>query len=83
MSNETIRTKTGAGVLEDVIREGPVDRHQMRTRRRLLWIVLLVVLVIVAWQLLAGGPADAASAGAFGDAPANAAIPLSGGLLAA
>lgn len=41
-------TKTGAGVLVDVVREGPVDQYLLRRRRRVLLVLLLVALVLVA-----------------------------------
>lgn len=47
MSRGTVRTRTAAGVLTDVVREGPVDRHQARTRRIFFWGVLLVVVVLI------------------------------------
>lgn len=49
MSEGTVRTRTASGVLTDVIREDPVDRRQMRTRRIVFWgaVVAVVVLIIL------------------------------------
>lgn len=47
MSGRTVRTRTASGVLTDVVREDPVDRRQMRTRRILFWGAVVVVVVLV------------------------------------
>jgi hypothetical protein len=49
VSEDTVRTRTAEGVLTDVIREDPVDRRQMRTRRIFFW---GVVVVVVVWIIL-------------------------------
>lgn len=55
------RTKTKDGVLVDLIRKTPVDRHQLRFRRRVLLLLLLVVALLVgwvSWRFLSDRPVD-------------------------
>jgi len=40
-----IRTRTGGRVLQDVVRESPVDRYLLRRRRVVLWVVLLLAIL--------------------------------------
>jgi hypothetical protein len=47
VSEGTVRTRTASGVLTDVIREDPVDRRQMRTRRIFFWGAMVVIVVPV------------------------------------
>jgi hypothetical protein len=42
-------TKTGEGVLVDAVRESPVDKYLLRFRRRVLWVLLLIVIALAAW----------------------------------
>lgn len=77
-------TKTGEGVLVDVVRESPVDRYLLRFRRKVLWIVLVIVLLLVAWCLVrdrADGSQDGggASSGSGYSAAAAVAAPDEGG----
>lgn len=52
MSMNETHTKTSEGVIEDVVRESPVDRYLERRRRRVLWLlVLIVIAVALAWLL--------------------------------
>lgn len=51
MSDDTQRTRTRGEVLVDDVHTNPVDRYELRTRRRLLWIVLLILLLIVGWAV--------------------------------
>lgn len=47
MSRGTVTTRTATGTLEDVVREDPVDRRQLRTRRIVFWGTVVVILVLV------------------------------------
>jgi hypothetical protein len=46
MSDGEVRTRAKDRVLTDQVRESPVDRYQLRVRRRLGIIALLIVLVL-------------------------------------
>lgn len=41
-------TKTASGVLVDAVRESPVDKYLLRFRRKVLWVLLLIVLALAA-----------------------------------
>ena len=49
MSFSKTRTKTKDRVLEDVVREDVVDQYLSRRRRRIGWLALIVVVLLVAW----------------------------------
>ena len=89
MSRDEARTRTKGKTLVDAVRESPVDRLQLRTRRR---IILFIVLVVVAWVAVSmvrrfaeDRPVDQASAidhfkyGSIGNEPgAGARVTLEG-----
>jgi hypothetical protein len=68
-------TKTGEGVLVDVVRESPVDKYLLRFRRRVLLVLLLLALVLVALCLLRrrdhGKPAEGGAASGYSAAQAE------------
>ena len=91
MSRDEARTKTKGETLVDVVLESAVDRYQLRTRRR---IILFIVLVIVAWVALSvvrrfteDRPVDYASAvehfkyGSIGSEPGGSLLNAVGGVL--
>ena len=49
MSSRINRVKTRDEVLVDNIYESPVDRHELRARRRNVLVLLVLVLVLAVW----------------------------------
>lgn len=90
MSDE-VRTVTGSGVLVDHWRETPVDRDLQRTRRRLLWVLVIVAVVGVVLSLVRRFNADRAvdyssevdhfKYGSIGSEPGGSLTDAVGGLL--
>lgn len=91
MSSGELRTRTKDQVLLDEVRQTPVDRSLGRTRRRALWMLLLVVLVLIAvwlvWRFNADRPVDYAAIedhfkyGSIGSEPGGSIFNAAGGLL--
>ncbi|HYH47224.1 MAG TPA: hypothetical protein VEG34_16205 [Thermoanaerobaculia bacterium] len=50
MAYET-HTRTGAGVLVDQVRENAVDEYLLRRRRKVLWLLLALAVILTAWCL--------------------------------
>jgi hypothetical protein len=46
-----VHTSTKGSTLTDEVRESPVDRQLLRARKRLLWLVLFIVLLIAVVEL--------------------------------
>ena len=42
-------TKTGEGVLVDVVRESPVDTYLLRHRRKVLLVLLVIAVLLAVW----------------------------------
>ncbi len=86
-----VRTKTRDGVLTDELRTSPVDAHQARFRRRLLWLLVLVLLIVAVFCVVravrADVPVDYASDaehfkyGSIGSEPGGSLVDAAGGLL--
>lgn len=91
MSDEEVRTRTKDQVLVDEVRQTPVDRGLKRTRRRLFWLLLIaVVLLIVLWLLWRfnadrpedyGAITDHFKYGSIGSEPGGSLSEAAGGLL--
>ncbi|MDY7094515.1 MAG: hypothetical protein SX243_16210 [Acidobacteriota bacterium] len=47
----TARTRTGAGVVEDLVFETPMDIRELRTRRIIFWGSLLVLAALVVYRV--------------------------------
>ncbi|WP_200334232.1 hypothetical protein [Thiocystis violacea] len=47
MSAMTSTTTTKTRVLTDEVRESPVDIHLQRVHRRILWVILFLVAIII------------------------------------
>lgn len=50
MAYET-HTRTGAGVLVDQVRENDVDTYLLRRRRKVLWLLLALAVILTVWCL--------------------------------
>jgi hypothetical protein len=50
MAYET-HTRTGAGVLVDEVRENAVDEYLLRRRRKILWLLLALAVILTVWCL--------------------------------
>ncbi len=50
MAYET-HTRTGAGVLVDQVRENAVDEYLLRRRRKVLWLLLALAVILTLWCL--------------------------------
>ncbi len=61
MAYET-HTRTGAGVLVDQVRENAVDTYLLRRRRKVLWLLLALAVILTVWCLWRRdrGPGEAA-----------------------
>lgn len=49
MSRDEARTVTKTEVVVDEVRTDPIDRYLLRRRRRILWLVLIVLVILVGW----------------------------------
>lgn len=47
MSTRQATTKTATRVLTDVVRSSPVDEYLERAHRRMLWVLVAILLLIV------------------------------------
>jgi hypothetical protein len=91
MSRDEVRTRTRDGVLVDQVRQSPVDSNLYRTRRKMLWLlaiaVVLVVVAWLAWRFTADRPVDYSSDadhfkyGSIGSEPGGSLSLAIGGLL--
>ena len=91
MRSDEVRTVTKGQVLVDDVRQSPVDRSLKRTRRRLLWLSLIIVLVLIVvslvWRFNADRPVDYRAVtehfkyGSIGSEPGGSLISAAGGLL--
>lgn len=50
MAYET-HTRIGAGVLVDQVRENAVDEYLLRRRRKILWLLLALAVILTVWCL--------------------------------
>jgi len=89
MSKQT-RTRTSTKTLTDTVRSSAVDEHIYRARRRLLWIALIILALVVAWALwnfLSDRPVDYDDKaehykyGSIGSEPGGSLMDAIGGLL--
>lgn len=87
---QQVRTRTKNVTLTDDVLQSPVDRSQLRTRRRWLWLIVLVLVVIVGWlvwNFTRDSPVDYASDvehfkyGSIGSEPGGSLAEAMGGLL--
>jgi hypothetical protein len=91
MRNDEVRTRTKNEKLVDDVRQSPVDRSLKRTRRRLLWLLLIIVVVWIVgsllWRFNADRPVDYSATtehfkyGSIGSEPGGSLIEAAGGLL--
>src|SRR5712692_6009387 len=91
MSGGESRTKTGAGILIDEIRQTPVDRYQSRFRRKELILLLLVIVILAAiylvWFFASDRPVDYGNVeehfkyGSIGSEPGGSILAPVGGVL--
>jgi hypothetical protein len=91
MSGSKSYTKTGAGVLVDDILQSPVDQYQLRSRKKmvLLLLALLVILVgiYLVWRFTSDRPVDYSAIeehfkyGSIGSEPGGSIITPVGGVL--
>ena len=91
MSRDQVRTKTRNVVLVDQVLHSPVDEGEYRARRRLLWLgviaVALVLLIWLVWRFNTDHPVDYVSDadhfkyGSIGAEPGGSALAPIGGLL--
>lgn len=52
MAGNTVRVKAADRIIEDVVREGVVDREQVRRRRRYIALAAAIVIVVVAFIVI-------------------------------
>lgn len=52
MSKRTYRIKIKDGYCVDDVYESPVDKYQVRFRRRIIWLAVIVVAMCIAWYCL-------------------------------
>ena len=65
MRNDETRTRTKNKELVDEVRQSPVDLSLRRTRRRLTWLLLIIVVLCIAgslvWRFTADRPVDSSA----------------------